>query len=149
MKRRFGYLMPKKRDNDGKKILKIIGMSFIILGFLLATPPFSPIPDDFLNWFFAALISNFFNMPYFQATLFTYVGLSFIFIIVGALIFPMNTKRLLTKIWSDIHGFFKSHYTKAKRYPAYLIMLVLAVGLYLWFYSHIYQQLIMSGMVAG
>ena len=116
-----------------------IALVFIVFGILLMTPP-GTTPDDFLNFILGAHLANHLNMDYTQAVIFTYF-LGFPIFLLGLLIYPYNTKRLLISYGNKA--------IKAGLYivrnPVYLIAGILFF-IFLWYIGFQYYTYVATGV---
>lgn len=74
---------------------KFLALAFITFGLLLADPPFSIFPTDFLNIYVGNWISSMFNVSSLTGLVLSYTLVAWGLIFVGAWIYPYNTTLLL------------------------------------------------------
>lgn len=83
---------------------KYLATIFMFTGIFLADPPFSILPTDFVNFWIAGGLVNYFGIQFELALLFTYTCLAWGLILTGIWIYPYDSKRLLS---SNINKFKK------------------------------------------
>lgn len=109
---------------------KSVAMVFIVAGFLLADPPFSILPTDFLNLFVAGKIAETFHYPMVKALLFTYTFLAWGLIFFGIWVYPYNTQRMINGTFNKIMNAIK----KALNNPIIVIAsLIIFYFIYNWY----------------
>ncbi len=75
---------------------KAVALVIMGLGFFLSTPPGLITPDDFLNVGLTMMLHTWFPcVPMLYLVLATYTVIAWSLIIIGAMIYPYNTHRLL------------------------------------------------------
>lgn len=83
---------------------KKLALAFIIVGLFFADPPGGLLPfNDFINLWFAKVLTE--NIGIFNLitwTIITYTFIAWGLIIIGAYIYPHNTKRILNGIFIKI-----------------------------------------------
>lgn len=86
---------------------KRLGLLFIITAILLADPPFSAIPNDFINLFLANFLMKITSLSFEMAIVLTYTLIPLTLFAVGIYIYPYNTQSLLNGYISKAKKFFK------------------------------------------
>ena len=90
---------------------KTLALFFIIFGILLASPPFLPSPDDFLNIIIAKWIIDIFpSIQSGTALLFTYTLLAWGLFILGIWIFPAPTNSLFNGYMNKLKTFIRRQF---------------------------------------
>lgn len=104
---------------------KKLGLFFIIIGLAFADPPFSILPTDFINIWFAGVIAPVLHVSLEVALLLTYTVWAWGLILLGVWIYPYDSKRLLSGYITK----FKKLISKVLRNP-----ILLAIGLTIFYF---------------
>lgn len=80
-----------------KKHRELIGWGLIIFGFALATPPFVPTPDDFLNIILATEIAKY-GLPVGVSLVLTYTLVPTLLILAGIFVFPTRDSTIAMRV---------------------------------------------------
>lgn len=113
---------------------KILGMSLIIAGLILMTPPTFPDPFDVINIFMAAKISAFTGWTPLESLILTYTIIPWLIFLLGIWIYPHNTESLFNGYINKLKKLIK----RATKNPIILIALFF-IGKYVF---HWYTTLI-------
>jgi len=120
------------------RVNRVIGLALITIGFFLATPP-GFIPDDFLDVIVAGFLTANFGIPPYTALFLSYTLIAWSLILIGAMIYPYNTERLLISSGKKVYRLI----VKCLTNPVWFIGLVIG-SLILYFIMHNYYSYITS-----
>ena len=105
---------------------QILAWVFITAGLLLLDPPFSPIPNDFINIWLAGVLHGWIPALSFNIhLLLTYVFIGPVFFFFGIWVYPYSTSRLLSGYLTKLKGYIK----KVLASP---IGLIIGIALFVW-----------------
>lgn len=118
---------------------KKIGSIFLVIGFLMATPPGILLPDDFINMVVAREIAPHLSVAYDEALLITYTLVAWGLILLGAWIYPYNTEALFS---SKLHKIKSFIITSIDKNP-----ILFFVSIYLFYIIFQWYNTYLGGMV--
>ena len=139
------------KDKDNGKMLngfltknqrKYIGGVLLLIGFFLATPPFIPSPDDFLNIIVAGFLSKSFSIPVFTGLLYSYTIIAWGLLAAGIIIYPERDGVLMTKLNRKIKKSIRHQFRKMKADKKYMLLVIVVVMVMIYIYMNI-----LSGML--
>lgn len=115
------------KRKEAKKVANV----FIVIGFLLADPPFSILPTDFINMWIAGQISKLVTVLDFKTALvITYTVIAWGLILTGVWIYPYNSRSLLNGYINKI----KKAMKKALKEPIYILIgLIIFYIMFKWY----------------
>jgi hypothetical protein len=128
----------------GRAKSRIIGLVLMGLGFFLATPP-GFIPDDFLDVIIGDLVSRLLGIPLHIGILLTYTVIAYLIFLLGAMIYPYNTMRLLNGFKGRLIALVRRCFTDWR----YFLALLFGVLVMIWFVGFYQNYLIQGLMDAG
>ena len=109
---------------------KALALVFILTGVLFADPPFSMIPNDFLNIWLAGFIATNTAVNMGVALLLTYTVFAWGLILIGIWIYPYNTQKLFSSYMNKLKLLIK----KALQKPHYLLIgLTIFYFIFTWY----------------
>lgn len=124
-----------------RQVNKIIGASLMVFGFFLATPPGMITPDDFLNIFLAGIVMSVTGFSKITALVLTYTVIAWGLIIIGALIYPYNTRRLLNGKWNMFRKYMKKTFTD----PRWFLLFLVSIAIIWWIFT-VYSDFLVGGL---
>lgn len=121
-----------------KRVNKLLGSTLMVIGFFIATPP-GFIPDDFIDVFIAGLLHEVFGVSMMLGLVLAYTVVAWGVLILGALIYPYNTKRLLNGKKNALFAILKKTFTKPVWFMGFLVGLVIV-----WWMFTTYSNFILT-----
>lgn len=130
------------RESFTKKLRTYVGTFFLVLGIFMATPPFLPVPDDFVNIIISIIITIVFGIPLFASLVLTYTVLAWLFILIGIAVIPKNNKTLFRKTVTKVSNSAKNSFKWMKKNPIFAVPMILFF-IILWLF---YTLLLIGGL---
>jgi len=124
-----------------RKVNRAIGLALITIGFFLSTPPGFISPDDFLNVALAGFLTANFGLAPTFALFMTYTVIAWSLIVLGAMVYPYNTTRLLVSIVKKVQRLIIKCFTN----PIYFIGLVVGL-IFMYYVMYNYYMVIVSAV---
>ena len=107
----------------------------MVLGFFFATPPGFLTPDDFLNITLAVFLTNTFGFSHLVSLTLTYTVVAWGLIMLGALVYPYNTTRLIRSKERKVGRLVKRMFSSPAHIFFTLAIFYLMWVIYQWYYS--------------
>lgn len=106
------------------------------VGFFTTTPP-GFIPDDFINIFMAGYLVKLFNLTMINALVLTYVVVGPALFLLGALIFPYNTRRLVISFGKKLINLIRKCFTNPYYFAGLVIGTVIIYFAASWYANYL------------
>lgn len=129
--------LPLNREHS-----KWLGLSIMLLGFFLSTPPGFISPDDFLNVILAGFLVSWLHVSTLTALILTYTVIAWGLIILGAMIYPYNTKRLVEGKFHKLTRFGHRIVSSPKNVVLFAASFYILIKLCEWYMSYLGEKLI-------